>query len=455
MAQPTIDDEELKSNLLIYEQHGKNVTKAAEALGMPRGTLTNRLKLAKLRNLTTDDLNLGPIPPEHIRCTVNYKNDGGTIELISPTVPEPEEIFQRSGVDPEVWEIYDISIQDWTTPMKTAETRLSEDKKVLVKDEFAHVIRNYLIRVKIKPKKFAPFEKALREVVENLPEIKPAPFTILKNLNSKLAGELIPVDAHIAKLAWHQETGQGDMDLKLSSQRYLEGITKSLTHLQSYKPSKIYYVLGNDMMHYENIAQETWKGRHHLDSDSRLPKVIRRVVDLSIETIGMAEQVAPVKVVCIPGNHDYHANMWLAELLQRYYQALGNKNITIDPSMSPYKCEVFGNLLVIWMHDCSASKRKRAINDVPHRFRVEWGATKWSEVHYGHKHKKEEWETFKLSSPGQCIFRQCSGLTTIDFWHLTELFTDAVPASEAFLWDSKWGVEANFTSNVDWSECLK
>ena len=437
-------DSKLKEVIDAFRESNGSKRKTATLLNTCRATVRNRLiKAAKKGWIDWDEIKVQE--PQKVKCKVHYKQNGGTIEIITPTVPEPEEIFERSGVNPDVWEIYDIKIQDWSTPMKVKISTV-KNSKVLV-NEKPSIITNYLVSVKIRPKKSAPFDKAMRDLLNDLP--RPAiPYTPYKMMKKNIAGELIPVDAHIGKMAWGKETYQGDMDLKKSIKKYQEGVTKSLTHLEMYQPSKIFYVVGNDLMHFENIMSETFKAHHRLDTDGRLPKVIRSTVDVILDTIHLAEQIAPVEVICVPGNHDYHANLWLNELLTRLY--VTNKNINVDPNPSPHKFRVFGKTLLVWMHDPVGAKKGRAINDIPHKFRNEWGSTKWVEVHYGHLHKKEETEIFKLSSPGKCVFRQCSGLGTIDYWHFENFFTDAIPASEAFLIDKNWGVEANFTSNIDW-----
>jgi len=44
------------------------------------------------------------------------------------------------------------------------------------------------------------------------------------------------------------------------------------------------------------------------------------------------------------------------------------------------------------------------------------------------------------------LLRQLTALSPIDAWHFENLFTDAVPGGEAFVWSKEHGVIANFTA---------
>ena len=79
-------------------------------------------------------------------------------------------------------------------------------------------------------------------------------------------------------------------------------------------------------------------------------------------------------------------------------------------------------------------------------FKEEWAAAKYYEWHYGHKHKKNEIKMFPIVTEGGVLLRQLTALSPIDAWHFENLFTDAVPGGEAFVWSKIHGVVANFTS---------
>ena len=54
--------------------------------------------------------------------------------------------------------------------------------------------------------------------------------------------------------------------------------------------------------------------------------------------------------------------------------------------------------------------------------------------------------SYPYLTEGSVALRQLTALSPIDFWHYENLFTDAVPGGESFLWSKTNGVFANFTA---------
>lgn len=47
---------------------------------------------------------------------------------------------------------------------------------------------------------------------------------------------------------------------------------------------------------------------------------------------------------------------------------------------------------------------------------------------------------------GGVLLRQLTALSPVDRWHFENLFTDAIPGGEAFLWDKDYGVFTNISA---------
>jgi hypothetical protein len=45
---------------------------------------------------------------------------------------------------------------------------------------------------------------------------------------------------------------------------------------------------------------------------------------------------------------------------------------------------------------------------------------------------------------GGVVLRQLTALSPVDKWHTDNLFTDAVPGGEGYIWNKTKGVTANF-----------
>lgn len=351
----------------------------------------------------------------------------------------------KAGINPECWDVGPCKVSFWHTSMKVR----YPDKRN--KNGYLHrVIRvtNWSVKITLIPNRTPFVLNAVRKLVDTFPPLPPVSFP---KTNSNYAGALAPVDIHFGKFAWNDETMCGHMDLKIAKNVFIDSCTKNLRDMAKFPLSKIYVIVGHDLMHFENYAAETPKGRHHLDVDGRLPKAIKTTKESFIQIVDMAMQIAPVEIIRVPGNHDMHASYWLVELMRERYR--NNKHVTVDNGVysdSPYKLIKWGNLIVGMMHNVTGNRVPRAINAVPQFWRTEWGESRYSELWVGHLHKKQDTKIFPVNSVGSTLIRQLSALCTNDFWHFDELWVDAVPACESFILDKSDGVVANFKRNIDY-----
>jgi hypothetical protein len=365
--------------------------------------------------------------------------------------PSQEDVIRlaiaKAGINPEFWDVGPCKVNFWHTSMKVR----YPDKRN--KNGYLHrVVRvtNWSVKVTLLPNKVPFVLNAVRDLVDKFRPIKkiklpPAPKA------EQFAGVLSPVDVHFGKAAWNNETMQGHMDLKIAKKVFIESCMKNIADMARFPLSKLYIVVGHDLMHFENYAAETPHGKHHLDVDSRLPKTIRTTKESLIHVVDQAAQIAPVEILRVPGNHDMHGSYWLVELMRERYR--NNPHITVDNGVysdCPRKLIQWGNLMVGLTHDASAGKMLRAVNMLPQFWPEEWGKSRFRELWVGHKHKKADTKTYPTHTVGGTLVRQLSALTAVDFWHFDQMWVDAVPACESFVLDKSDGVIANFKRNIDY-----
>lgn len=373
---------------------------------------------------------------------------GKTLE----TDPSQEDIIQlaiaKAGVNPECWDVGPCKVNFWHT---TTKIRVPDKRN---KNGYLHRltrVTNWSVKITLLPNRTPFVLNAIRDLVDTIKPV-PAKFTpTFAKTTGRYCGAMAPVDVHFGKFAWNDETMSGNMDLAIAKKIFIESCIKNLNDMARFNLAKIYFVVGHDLMHFENYAAETAKGRHSLDVDGRLPKAIRTAKESYIEMADYAAQIAPVEIVRVPGNHDMHASYWLVEMMRERYR--NNKHITIDNGLysdSPYKLIKWGNLIVGMMHNAAGGRMPRAINAMPQFWRKEWGESRFSELWVGHLHKKQDTKTFPVNTVGSTLIRQLSALCTNDFWHFDQLWVDAVPACESFVMDKADGVVANFKRNIDY-----
>lgn len=288
-------------------------------------------------------------------------------------------------------------------------------------------------------------EKTIKGYIEDVPKFKFSHFTPKHKTGSGVAQEMALLDAHFGKLAWIGETGYRNYDTILASQDYQYAIDKSLNWSAHEKLEKIFFIVGQDLFHVDNMKNNTTNGDHAMDVDGRIPKIYRSIFRVITESIYKCRSVAPVEVIWNPGNHDYLASMSLCFALEQHFK--DDKFVSVDIDMSPgpitRKARLWGNLLVGWTHRIKGRENTWG-NELAQAFPKLWGESKFREWHCGDQHLKKTQKLTPQFTSGGVVIRQLTALSPVDKWHFENLFTDAVPGGESFLWSKDVGVYANY-----------
>jgi hypothetical protein len=300
---------------------------------------------------------------------------------------------------------------------------------------------NYIeVTFKRKPVEFDILQ-SFKELVVTLPSIK-LPIVRRRAITGNgVAAEITTFDAHLGKLAWEIETGYRHYDLKIAVKDYQYVTDRNLDLIAPHKPEKIFYIIGQDMYHIDNMAGHTTSGDHTLDVDGRIQKIHTQAFIVSRDNIYKSSKLAPVEVIWIPGNHDFLASYMLAFALKEHFR--DNPRITVDIGENPRKARLWGNLLVGWTHSITG-KHTVWSNELAQAFPELWGKSKFREWHHGDQHKKTDVKITPVFTSGGVLCRQITALSPVDKWHTDNVFTDAVPGGEAYLWSKEGGVFANF-----------
>jgi len=285
-------------------------------------------------------------------------------------------------VDTNTWEPYRSKINSW-------EVTMGHDKTATGTPE---TYTNWQVSVWLKRKDSHAQDESVRALIEKIPTLAIPIRTPVVESGDK-AGEICPFDAHMGKLSWGEETGENDYDIPIATKRFLDGVLGNLEFIKMHKVSKLFYVLGQDIVHAESFIPMTPKGKNILDVDTRFPKLLAKAQAVTIESLYACLEVAPVEVIWVPGNHDVHASLYIAEIIKQHFR--NNPNLEVDNSPKQKKVRLWGNLLVGWTHDANKGQ-SNLINLLPQFWPELWGKSMFREWHTGHKHKKQEWKL----SPG-------------------------------------------------------
>jgi len=281
---------------------------------------------------------------------------------------------------------------------------------------------------------------SFKELIKDIPSFEMPPI-IKRRIKNGIAAEITTFDAHIGKLAAEIETGYRNYDLNIAIKDYQYVTDGNLDLIAPHKPEKIFYIVGQDMYHVDNMAGHTTNGSHTLDVDGRITKVHKKAFTVSRDNIYKTSKIAPVEVIWIPGNHDFVASFMLCLALDAHFK--DNSAITVDLSENPRKARLWGSLLVGWTHRI-VGKHTVWSNELAQQFPELWGKSVFREWHHGDQHKKQNVNVIPTFTSGGVVCRQITALSPVDKWHTDNVFTDAVPGGESFLWSKDKGVFANF-----------
>ena len=426
---------EIAVNYLKENRNASN-TELFKALGTSERTATRARRTLGIRKK-------GGVPKTKVEYKESmrkeYRENAAEIEINTLTISTLEQAVKHAEIDLEKWDIERHIINTWQVTMKVK----SKVDEIEVDEPITRT--NWQVKIWLKPKTKSILKEAIELLIKEIPKFKPVKLKY-KFPNSQFALEVAPYDAHFGKLAWGKETGQGDYDLKIAAKWFLEAIEQNLSFSSAFPVSKIFYVLGQDLMHVDNFAAVTPLAGHGLDSDGRLPKIYMEAKASVLKALYLCREVAPVEVLWIPGNHDMHASYFLAEVIKEHFR--NDDFVTVDTDPSWRKARLWGNLLVGYTHNASGGKAKVTVNMLPQFWPQLWGKSKFREWHVGHKHKKNEEKFSPVLTLGGVIIRQIPTLSVIDAWHYQHEFVDAVPAGESFIWTKDSGICAHYTANV-------
>lgn len=450
----TLSQDKLKMAYRAWLDGGMSIRNVVDVMGVSEETANRYVREAK-RLFGVGAESSGPDEAE--AANVNYHEDssGASLSGVIKTDKEKredvlDEFLKVSGIDLSVWEVESFTIGEHTVSSKFRDQNLSWDETGAMR---GHAVRknewiktkNKSIKVKLKRKKTRFDEAAIKSLIEKVPSISIPKLAHSSNAFDEVALEVAIYDAHIGKLAHGDEIGWRSWDTKKGIADMEENIEKHLNFGALHKPSKIFIIIGQDLFHTDNVKGQTSFGDHVLDVDTRSMMIYDLVYESYIKMVGMALQVAPVELVWVPGNHDYHTSYYLTHTLKQAYKDC--KHVYVDIGKTSRKARLWGKTLVGWTHKI-VGRHNTWANELAQVWPKEWAESEFREWHHGDQHKKGEIKTAPVFTSGGVTCRQVTALSEIDKWHYDNLFTDAVPGGESFLWSKYAGVFANYTAWV-------
>jgi hypothetical protein len=249
-------------------------------------------------------------------------------------------------------------------------------------------------------------------------------------------------DPHFGKLATVGGTGSF-YNVDLAIERAIEASEDLINASKPYNIDKVFFIIGNDVLHTDNTTGSTTKGTsQNIDGMWYDNFKIARMVYAQI--IQRLTSIAPVHVIHCPSNHDYMTGFMLADSISCFFHA--NKNVTFDASNRHRKYTTYGKNLLAFSHGDGAK-----VDQVPYLAAHEepqmWADTIYRYCFLHHIHHKE---VFKFRSGKDFIGMTIEYLRSpseADQWHADKGFVGAKIAIESFIHHPTKGQVARHTHN--------
>lgn len=326
-----------------------------------------------------------------------------------------EEVQKMFGIDSKFWYCVKFTVSNWdVTSTKVGRTATN----FAVKGEFKKRV-DVINFEELK-------EKFINDVKKEIPIWESKPSLSQNNLLLE-----VPIaDLHIGKMSWERETGE-NFDHHIAKERFNIVIEDILEKNKNRKLEKVLFVIGNDILNYDNMNKTTTGGTPQ-DTDIRFQKMFDVACELMLSGILSLNTLAPVDVLYVPSNHDYQTGYYLLMYISAFFK--NHPNIQIDSSPKCRKYYEYGNNLICFSH---GDKEKKRISGIPQVEAAEaWGRTKYREIHLGHYHSERTYEENGI------VVRHLSSVTGTDSWHNMVGYVGAVKKAQTFIWSKEDGLLA-------------
>jgi hypothetical protein len=344
--------------------------------------------------------------------------------MVHKEIRNEKDLIEVCGVDLKEWRIADgWECVAWESSAKNDDGEIVKRTLFRVKARF---VRNHQAR-------FA--EQLIELMFTGARQRSPRPVKKARPPKTGVALEFGPYDAHFGLKAWGDETRGPNYDLDIATEQWAGALDKMLGRVAYWDLERVYFVIGNDLAHYDSRSGTTYAGTQQ-DADTRYHKLVGHLNAMLRDNIErMAAHVAPVSVVVVPGNHDTMTAFHIGMALESYFH--NNKNVTVDNGPSPRKYVHWGKNLICLTHGDAkggAAKFKGLANIMAQEQREVWGQTVHREIHAGHLHHEISSDHYGV------IVRRLLAMTPLCDWASRQGYGGSVRGVEGFLWHKEEGL---------------
>ena len=360
------------------------------------------------------------------------KDGRRTIEVTdSDSIRTLDELLAAADVDLLDWEVERFTVNKWDVTMKGP-------------DALPVVASNWQVKANLVPntKLTALTVEAIAELLAPLVKRTGAAFRPKRHeAREDYLLELGIFDLHLGKLADPLESGEA-YNLEIAAALYEMAVDVLLERAAGYPVGTVLIPLGNDYYNSDSMIGATTKGTPQHEA-GRWQSTFVRGVSLQVATINrIRNRGYKVKIVMVPGNHDFQSNFYLGQVIQATFA--GCDDVEIDATFKARKYVRFHDCGIMYTHSNEEKEGNLAMLFAQEEPQL-WAATRFREAHLAHVHHKKEFRYRVQHENVGLTVRYLRSLAAADAWHFLKGYVGSQRSAEGFVWARGEGVVAHLT----------
>lgn len=407
----------------------------AKSTSIKQSTLKDRI--AEIRRSRTPEQPAAPAQTSPL--VVNLRQDTGELIYHGAEIRDVDALLDHVKIDRDVWEVAEASVNHWEIAGKKHSG--ADDRGKRKPDS---LWKTGLLQIRVKLRRKAPkyIQDGILGLVERLPKapaIKPK--SARKGQPQPFLAEFSLYDTHFGKVA-HRDLAGVDYNLEVAVSDYRGAVEDLIQRTAPYQIREVIIPVGNDCFHYDSARKQTTSGTQMDATGDALQHVFRAgftVLDEAVQRI--ADEVAPVRLLWVGGNHDRHTSWYLTECLRHRYS--GSKYVTVQNERSRYY-HLHGVNLLGWHHgDGMPLDRLASLMPVeaPPEY---WAKSRYRFIRTGHLHSRKKIKYLGSLETAGVQVDVIPSLSATDEWHYLNGYVGALRAAEVALWHAEAGPAGQF-----------
>lgn len=374
----------------------------------------------------------GEPPAEGFRFET--RGDEATLTTVSHRIRTLDDALAHAEVDRERWEVKRFVVNSWEMGYKSA-------------DEGALALPLWQVKAWLGRRESTGLEQALEALIERMPAAPPADYRPVPPAANRMC-EVALYDLHFGMLAWSPETGE-DYDVSIARRITADAANQIAERTRDLGVESFLLPIGNDLFHVNDPSGQTPASKNRLDVDSRLGKITEEAALAMQGVVSMLAEIAPVKLLWVPGNHDPQTSYYLLREMAAWWR--DTDRIQVDTDLRKRKYVPFGRNLIGFMHGCDLpkSRRKELKGLMADEAADLWRSGQYREIHTGHRHKKSMLSFVSADTYGSTVVRTIPSLVATDAWHFAQGFVQTTKTAQIFIWDAEYGLVSVEDIHVD------